>query len=41
MHPYKKTKIHNLYTGCDARLNFANWYLHKAHDPETEPTLFV
>jgi hypothetical protein len=39
MHLYKATVIHKLYTGREARLNFANWYFHGAHDAETEPAL--
>jgi hypothetical protein len=29
LHPYNTTVVHKVYnTDCEARLNFANWYLH-------------
>lgn len=41
MHTYEETAIHKLYTGCEARQNFAYWYFHKAHDAEIETTLIA
>jgi hypothetical protein len=39
---YKTTMDNKLYnTDHEARVNFVNWYLHREHAGETDPTLSV